>query len=91
MQISRYSSPLFYEYKIKSGDTLAGLIKSMYGIEPTNTRYQEFISYILSINPQIKNSDFIRAGDILRLSEYPPQSQPSPVQVQPKTSAPPLF
>ena len=60
--------PTFFEYKIKSGDTLTGIIKSMYGIAPTNTRYQEFISYILSINPQIKNADFIRAGDILRLS-----------------------
>lgn len=89
MQNTGNSDQLYYEYKIKSGDTLSGIMISMYGIEPVSSRYQKTKEFILSINPQIKNADLIRVGKILRLTEFPQQTQPAPVQKPPKLVTPP--
>ncbi len=69
------SSNLYYEYKIRSGDTFSGIIHYMFGYTQGATRYAETAQYLLALNPHIKNPDFIRKGDMLRLGVLPPVSQ----------------
>jgi len=61
----------YYEYKIKNGDTLSGIIQSMFGYAQNDSRYAETVSHLLTLNPQLKNPDRIRAGDMLRLGILP--------------------
>ncbi len=60
-----------FEYKIKSGDTLSGIIFKMYGYGLNDSRYSDKESYILSINPHITSPGLIRTGDILQLNTLP--------------------
>jgi len=60
-----------FEYKIKAGDTLSGIIFKMYGYGMNDSRYSDKESYILSINSHITNPDLIRTGDILQLNTLP--------------------
>ena len=69
------SENLYYEYKIKNGDTFSGIIHSMFGHVPKDTRYAETVKFLLALNPQIKNPDRIRAGDMFRLGVLPPKPQ----------------
>ncbi len=71
------SSNIYYEYKIRNGDTFSGIIHLMFGYTRGATRYAETAQYLLALNPQIKNPDRIRAGDMLRLGVLPPVSQPT--------------
>ncbi len=73
---------MYYEYKIKSGDTFSGIIHSMFGRVSNDTRYVETVRYLLALNPQIKNPDRIRADDMLRLGVLPitPQVKPPAIQ-----------
>ncbi|MCF6337800.1 MAG: LysM peptidoglycan-binding domain-containing protein [Gammaproteobacteria bacterium] len=69
------SENLYYEYKIKNGDTFSGIIHSMFGVVPKDTRYAETVKFLLALNPQIQNPDRIRAGSMLRLGVLPPKPQ----------------
>ncbi len=72
-----HSENLYYEYKIKNGDTFSSIIHSMFGHVPKDTRYAETVKFLLALNPQIKNPDRIRAGDMFRLGVLPfkPQTE----------------
>ena len=70
------SNNTYYEYKIKNGDTFSGIVHRMFGHAQNDTRYKETVKYLLTLNPQIKNPDRIRAGDMLRLGVLPPTPQP---------------
>jgi len=61
----------YYEYKIQNGDTLSGIIHYMFGYLPNSIRYPETVKYLLALNPQIKNPNRIRSGDMLRLGVLP--------------------
>ena len=76
----------YYEYKIKNGDTLSGIIQSMFGCVRNDTRYAETVKHLLALNPQIKNLDRIRSGDMLRLGVLP--STPAPTARIAKTARP---
>jgi len=76
----------YYEYKIKNGDTLSGIIQSMFGCVRNDTRYAETVKHLLALNPQIKNLDRIRSGDMLRLGVLP--STPPPTARIAKTAHP---
>jgi len=76
----------YYEYKIKNGDTLSGIIQSMFGCVRNDTRYAETVKHLLALNPQIKNLDRIRSGDMLRLGVLP--STPPPTARIAKTAGP---
>ena len=41
---------LHYEYKIKAGDTLSGIIFKMFGYRINDSRYSESESYLLTLN-----------------------------------------
>lgn len=81
------SNNTYYEYKIKNGDTFSGIVHNMFGHALNDTRYKETVKYLLTLNPQIKNPDRIRAGDMLRLGVLP--STPQPVKSNP--IIPPTF
>ncbi len=76
---------MYYEYKIKNGDTFSGIIHNMFGRARNDTRYAETVKHLLALNPQIKNPDRIRAGDMLRLGVLPvaPQAKPRAVHTPP--------
>ncbi|PCI10905.1 MAG: glycine zipper family protein [Thiotrichales bacterium] len=59
----------------------------MFGLVLNDTRYAETVRHLLALNPQIKNPDRIRAGDMLRLGVLPlfPQAKP------PAALPPPVF
>jgi len=78
---------MYYEYKIKNGDTFSGIIHSMFGLVLNDTRYAETVNYLLALNPQISNPDRIRAGDMLRLGVLPVTPQRKP----PTVRSPPVF
>jgi len=82
MQNQSSPHPKYFEYSIQPGDTFSGIMTKMYGVAPGDSRYAKSKEYVLSINPQIKNPDLIRAGDIIRLGEYPwnknTNTKPSP-------------
>lgn len=67
----------YYEYKIKPGDTLSGIIFSMFGQAPSDSRYQKSKQHLLALNPQVTNPDYIRAGEVLRLAVLPPIYSPA--------------
>ena len=69
------SENLYYEYKIKNGDTFSGIIHKMFGCVTKDTRHAETVQFLLALNPQIKTPDRIRAGDMLRLGVLPPKPQ----------------
>jgi len=39
---------MYYEYKIKNGDTFSGIIYRMFGLVLNDTRYAETVNYQLS-------------------------------------------
>jgi len=78
---------MYYEYKIKNGDTFSGIIHGMFGLVLNDTRYAETVNYLLALNPQISNPDRIRAGDMLRLGVLPVTPQRKP----PTVRSPPVF
>ncbi|MCF6324153.1 MAG: glycine zipper family protein [Gammaproteobacteria bacterium] len=78
---------MYYEYKIKNGDTFSGIIYSMFGLVPNDTRYVKTVKHLLALNPQIKNPDHIRAGEMFRLGVLPVTSQATP----PAVHTPPAF
>jgi len=73
--MSNTSGNLYYEYRIKNGDTFSDILRRMFG---HNTRYAEIAGHVLALNPQISHPDAIRAGDILRLGVLPATPQPKP-------------
>ena len=95
--MSTASEILYYEYRIKSGDTFSGILHRMFG---RTSSYAEMAGHVLALNPQISNPDAIRAGDMLRLAELPASSQPKPaiktfmktrVHPRPSQIKPPTF
>ncbi len=56
----------------------------MFGHVPKDTRYAETVKFLLALNPQIKNPDRIRAGDMLRLGVLPakPQTEAQIVKIK---------
>ncbi|VAW49526.1 hypothetical protein MNBD_GAMMA04-1068, partial [hydrothermal vent metagenome] len=80
---------MYYEYKLKNGDTLSTLIHKMFGVAPSSSRYPKVMAHLLALNPQISNPDQIRAGTLLRLAELPAQSQ-QPFIAQMRPSRRPL-
>ena len=68
----------YFEYKIKAGDTLSGIIFNMYGLTVSDRQYQSASKRVLALNPQIIDPNYIRAGDVLRLVKLSPGSQTFP-------------
>ena len=66
----------YFEYKIKTGDTFSNLIFKMFGYSMNDRRYAENKEYLLTINPHIKDPDFIKAGDVLHLDILPSLPKP---------------
>lgn len=62
----------YFEYRIKSGDTLSSIVFRMFGYASSDTRYKKTVDHLLALNPQIKNINFIKTGDMLRLGVLPP-------------------
>lgn len=69
----------YFEYRIKNGDTLSLIIFRMFGAVPQDQRYKKIINHLLALNPQIKDVNRIRAGDILRLGVLPSPQKVNPM------------
>lgn len=78
----------YYEYKIKSGDTLSMIIFRMFGFAPTDSRYKKTQQYLLELNPQVKDINKIKAGDVLRLGVLPPVISPAKQVARRELSSP---
>ena len=83
----------YIEYRIKGGDTLSTIITRTYSISMSSPTYTQKMQTLLALNPQIKNPDHIRAGDIIRMSIMPTpnhmySSAPPPVILGPLASSP---
>lgn len=61
----RSSTPLLY--KIKPGDTLAGIIKQHYDIHYSDPRYKVAQASVLYFNDSVRDPNDIQAGKLLRL------------------------
>ena len=70
------SDPLLYEYTVRGGDTLSGIISKTYGIHPRDSLYRKAQDQVMSLNPQISNPNRIFSDSILRLGMFPPPKQP---------------
>jgi len=80
----------YFEYRVKGGDSLSAIIFNMFGFTTCDRRYKGAITYIMSLNPQIKNPNRIYTGDILLLGVIP-QTQVKPqviARVAPKSPNP---
>lgn len=78
----------YYEYQIRSGDTLSMIIFRMFGFAQSDSRYKKTQQYVLSLNPQIKDPNKIKSGDMLRLGVLPPIKSPIKQVVQNVSSSP---
>ncbi len=58
---------MYFEYRIKGGDTLSSIVFKMHGYTPRDARYNEAVAHVMALNPQIKNPNLIFVGDILRI------------------------
>lgn len=67
-------APRYYEYAVKPQDTLSHLVFTFYGFGPGSAHYRSAQEFLLSLNPEVKNSDRIEVGQILRVAEYAPPS-----------------
>ncbi len=65
--------PGHYEYTIRAGDTLTGILQRIYDIGESNPRHARSLEHLLALNPHIKNPNSTRAGDVLRLTESLPE------------------
>lgn len=72
------SSPEYFEYRIKAGDSLSMIMAKFYGVGPRSPNYNTYLSQILSLNPHIKNPSQICAGSLLLLMAVP-STAPGPV------------
>jgi nucleoid-associated protein YgaU len=48
-----------FEYRIKGGDTLSSIVFKMYGYTPRVGRYDEAVTHIMALNPQVKDPNLI--------------------------------
>ena len=62
-----------YQYTIRRGETLNGIIHKLYGIHPADKRFPAAKAFLLSLNPQISNPNRIFSGHIIRVDEFPPR------------------
>ncbi|MCF6282406.1 MAG: LysM peptidoglycan-binding domain-containing protein [Candidatus Polarisedimenticolaceae bacterium] len=74
------SNTLYYDYTVKPGDTLSGIVHTMYGHLPSDLQYMKSLEFLLSLNPQIKNPDRVFPGDQIHLGVIP-QAFRSPVEI----------
>jgi hypothetical protein len=89
MNHAPHMSPQYFEYTIRPGDTLSGVLHKMYGVGYRDPRYAGMKDQTLLLNPHIRNPDQIRAGDILRLAADAYICRPAPAPVAPVLHAPP--
>src|SRR5690606_27896949 len=78
----------YYEYKIKAGDTLSMSIFRMFRFALTDSRYNKTQQYMLELNPQVKDINKIKAGDVLRLGVLPPVISPAKQVARRELSSP---
>lgn len=71
----------YFEYRIKTGDSLSMIIARIYGIGPRSPGYNRQLDQILALNPHIENPGRIRAGSLLRLKAVPALQAPAPIVV----------
>ena len=76
----------YFEYHVKSGDTLSAIIFKMFGYAPSDSKYSDVLTHIVSLNPQIKNPNEIIAGDMLRLGVIPGAKTVSVIRSTPASS-----
>jgi len=77
----------YFEYHVKSGDSLSAIMLKMFGYAPRDSRYAGALAHVMSLNPQIKDPNRIVAGDMLRLGVIPQEkmvAKPSPIITPPK-------
>lgn len=65
--------PGHYEYTIRAGDTLTGILQRIYDVGESDPRHARSLEHLLALNPHIRNPNSIRAGDVLRLTESLPE------------------
>jgi hypothetical protein len=61
--------PRHFEYAIQPGDTLTGIIQKLYLVAPSSPDHRKSLDYLLALNPQIKDPNRIRTGDVIRITE----------------------
>ncbi len=75
--MSPRNTPVYYDYIVKSGDTLSGIIHKMYGQTPSSPGYRKSLDFVLSLNPQIKNPNRIFPGNVVHLGVIPAAAKTS--------------
>lgn len=70
--------PVYFEYRVKAGDSLSLIMAKFYGVGPRSSNYSVYLKQILALNPHIKDPHLIRVGSLLRLKAVP-ASTPGPV------------
>lgn len=76
---------IYFEYRIKGGDTLSLIIIKMFGFTPSGSRYASAMKHIMMLNPHIKNPNRIVSGDLLRLGLIP-ENKPAQIVHRPVVS-----
>jgi hypothetical protein len=71
----------YFEYRIKTGDSLSMIMARLYGVGPRSPSYHRHLDQILALNPQIEHPGRIRAGALLRLMAVPALQAHVPVSV----------
>ena len=64
-------SPIYFDYIVKPGDSLARIITTMYGQTSTTPGYRKSLEFLLSLNPQINDPNLIYPGRIVHLGIVP--------------------
>lgn len=84
--MSPRNTPVYYDYIVKSGDTLSGIIHKMYGQTPSSPGYRKSLDFVLSLNPQIKNPNRIFPGNVVHLGVIPAAAKTSTTATTSKQS-----
>jgi hypothetical protein len=66
------TQPLYYEYAVQPGETIATLIHKLYGWSPPTRRYGEILDAIKALNPEVPNLQNLWPGTVLRISDRSP-------------------
>jgi F0F1-type ATP synthase assembly protein I len=66
------TQPLYYEYAVQPGETIATIIHKLYGWSPPTRRYGEILDAIKALNPEVPNLQNLWPGTVLRVSDRAP-------------------
>jgi LysM repeat protein len=69
-------------YKVKKGDSLIRVVKSLYGV-PDKLIYDEYLDQLRRLNPSVEDLNRIFPGQSVRLPIYSPQTVRMPITPSP--------